>query len=85
MVEVSEVDSDLMGNDGDPVKLSFNTFQFQSNANLAENYFECEMKLCVQNAAGEFVDETCGLQFGGDDCQSFTSSENMGYNLATVV
>lgn len=85
IVDVSEMNSDLIGADGDSVQLSFTAFQFASSSNLDKNHLGCDLRLCATDHNGEFVDQACSFNYGGDNCASYTSDDNMGYNLATAV
>jgi len=79
LVAAKEETANLRGTGTSPVNFSFNGFTFADNSDTL--YLSCSIELCAV-ANGAFVDSSCGITYGGDNCVTLTDSNTMGYTAA---
>lgn len=82
---INTATTSLKGDASTDVSFSFHGFTFESTSDTL--FLECAIQICATDTDGNFVDETCGYDFGGDDCATLKTELNssLGFTKATDV
>ena len=80
---VAATATSLTGDVSTNVDFSFNGFTFASTSDLL--YLECTIELCAIDSSGDFIDATCGYQYGGDACAAISAAKSMGMSAAPAL